>query len=59
VTARHAAAVGLWLLAWASAGLIPGSWFVRKNGKTAMARAELAIGIAGAGGLAWAGAALW
>jgi len=59
VTARHAAAVGLWLLAWASAGLIPAAWCAARDGKTTVARAELAIGVAGAGGLAWAGAALW
>ena len=59
MTARHIAAIGLWILAWASAGLIPAAWFAARDGKTAAARTELAIGIAGAGGLAWAGAALW
>jgi len=59
VTARHIAAIGLWLLAWATAGLIPAAWFTARDGKTAAASAELAAGIAGAGGLAWAGAALW
>jgi len=59
MTARHIAAIGLWLLAWASAGLIPAAWFAARDGKTAAGIAELAAGIAGAGGLTWAGAALW
>lgn len=56
---RHAAAIALWVLAWACAGLIPASWFAAIRGKRAVARAELAIGLAGAGGLAWAGAVVW
>jgi streptomycin 6-kinase len=54
-----AAAIVLWVLAWACAGLIPAAWFAARDGKRGAARAELAIGVGGAGGLAWAGAALW
>jgi len=59
VTARHAAAICCWLLAWWFAGLIIVAWLAAKAGKTAVARTELAAGITGAGGLAWAGTALW
>jgi len=59
MTARHIAAIGLWILAWASAGLIPAAWFAARDGKTAAASAELAAGIAGAGGFFGAGVALW
>lgn len=55
----RALAIVLWVLAWGFAGLIPASIFAARDGKTAVARAELAAGIIGAGGLAWAGAALW
>ena len=54
-----ALAIGLWVLAWFWAALIPASIFAARKGKRAMARAELAAGLIGAGGLAWAGAALW
>lgn len=56
---RHAAAICCWVLAWYFAGLIVVSWFAAKDGKTALARTELAMGIAGAGGFTWAGMALW
>ena len=54
-----AAAVILWVLAWGCAGFIPAAWFAAINGKRGVARAELAIGIAGAAGLGWAGAVTW
>lgn len=59
VTVRHVAAIGLWALAWTCAGLIPAAWFAARDGKTAVARAELAIGVLGGAGLALCGAALW
>jgi hypothetical protein len=54
-----AAAVVLWVAAWFCAGFIPAAWFAARDGKTAVARAELATGVIGAGSLAFAGAALW
>jgi hypothetical protein len=54
-----AAAIVLWVAAWFCAGLIPAAWFAARDGKTAAARAELGAGLIGAGGLAFAGAALW
>jgi hypothetical protein len=54
-----ALAIGLWVLAWGFAGLIPAAWFAARNGKTDVARAGLAAGVIGAGGLAWAGAVMW
>jgi hypothetical protein len=54
-----AAAVILWMLAWVAAGLIPAAWFAARDGKIAVARTELAIGVLAAAGLGWAGAALW
>jgi len=53
------AAVCLWVLAWLCVGLIPAAWFAARDGKTAVARTELAIGVAGAAGLGIAGAVLW
>jgi hypothetical protein len=37
----------------------PGCLFAARKGDVRMARAELAAGLAGAAGLAWAGAVLW
>jgi hypothetical protein len=54
-----ALAIILWVLAWLFAGLIPAAWFAARDGKRAAARAELAAGVIGAGGLAWAGAVMW
>src|SRR6185437_14033503 len=42
VTARHAAAICCWLIAWWFAGLIVVAWLAARAGKTAVARAELA-----------------
>jgi hypothetical protein len=56
---RQLTAVCLWILAWYCAGLIPVAFFAARDGRRAVARAELAIGITGAAGLGWAGAALW
>ncbi len=53
------AAICLWALAWLFAGLIPAAFFAARDGRTAAAGTELAIGLAGAAGLAWAGAVLW
>jgi len=55
---RHAAAIGLFLLAWGCSGLGVAGVFAAEKGKRAAA-AELAIGVIGTAGLAWAGAALW
>lgn len=54
-----ALAICMWGLAWCFAGLIPASLFAARDGKQDRARAELAMGIAGAAGFAIAGAALW
>jgi hypothetical protein len=54
-----ALAVACWVGAWFFAGLIPAAWFAARDGKTAVARTELAAGVIGAAGLAWAGALLW
>jgi hypothetical protein len=59
VSARHAAAIGLWILAWFCAGLIPAAFFAARDGARAVARTELAIGVVGGAGLALTGAALW
>jgi hypothetical protein len=59
VSQRQLVAICLWILAWYCAGLIVVAWFAARDGKRATARAELAIGLAGAAGLGWAGAALW
>jgi type IV secretory pathway TrbD component len=59
VSARHAAAIGLWAAAWACSGFIVAAWFAAKNGKRDIARAELAIGLIGGGGLALIGAWVW
>jgi len=59
VTARHAAAIVLWILAWFCAGFIPAAWFAARDGETAIARRELAAGLLGAGALAGAGAVIW
>jgi len=59
MTARHIAAVGLWLLAWFSAGLGAAGIIPRGNRRRPAAWAGLAAGATAAGGLAWAGAALW
>jgi hypothetical protein len=59
VSQRQLTAVCLWILAWYCAGLIPVAWFAARGGKRAAARAGLAIGLAGAAGLALTGAALW
>lgn len=56
---RHVLAAGLWLLAWLCAGLVPAAFLAARDGKTAAARTELAVGLAGAGGLAYAGAVVW
>ena len=59
MSARHVAAICLWVLAWFCAGLIPASLFAARDGERALARRELAGGLAGAAGLALAGALLW
>jgi hypothetical protein len=59
VTPRHAGAIGLWLLAWFFAGLIPASLFAAKDGERALARRELAAGLIGTAALACAGVLLW
>jgi hypothetical protein len=56
---RHVAAICLWVLAWACAGLIPAGMFAARNGDVRMARRELAAGVIGAAGLALIGAWLW
>ena len=59
---RHAAAICCWVLASYFAALIPASLLAARGSKgsrPAVTRARIAAGIAGAGGLAWAGAALW
>lgn len=58
MTARHITAVGLWLLAWGFSGLGVAGVFAALKGKRAAA-AEIAGGVIGAAGFAWAGAALW
>lgn len=55
---RYAAAIALWLLAWACAGLGATGIFSARNGRRGVALAELAAVLAAAG-LAWAGAAAW
>lgn len=55
---RYAAAIALWLLAWACAGLGAAGIFSARNGRRGVALAELAAVLAAAG-LAWAGAAAW
>ena len=59
MTARHAAAITLWVLAWACSGLIVAAWFAARDGNRDAARAELAAGLAGAGVLAGAGWWVW
>jgi hypothetical protein len=54
-----ALAIVLWVLAWGFSGLIPASWFAARDGRADAAWAELAAGVIGAGGLAWAGAVMW
>jgi len=54
-----ALAIACWLAAWCFAGLIPASWFAARDGKRAVARAELATGLGGAAALTLAGLALW
>ncbi len=54
-----ALAVVLWALAWFCSGFIPAAWFAARDGRPAYAAAELATGILGAAGLAWAGAVAW
>ena len=56
---RHFTAVLLWILAWFPAGLIVAAWLSARDGKRAVARAELAAGVIGAAGLACAGAVAW
>lgn len=52
-------AIGLWVLAWFFAGLIPAAFFAARDGKRTLARQELITGLAGTAGFAIAGAALW
>lgn len=59
MTARHAGAVGLWLLAWACSGLIVAAFFAARDGDRTTARYELATGVLGGAGFALCGAALW
>ena len=54
-----ALAIGLWVLAWFFAGLIPVAWLAARDGKRGVARAELAAGMLGAAGCACAGAVVW
>lgn len=55
---RYAAAIGLWVLAWACAALAVTGILAARNGRRGAA-AEVAAGIAGAAGLAYAGAVTW
>jgi hypothetical protein len=59
VSGRQIAAIGLWVLAWFFAGLIPASLFAARDGKRFLARQELITGLAGAAGFALAGAVVW
>jgi hypothetical protein len=59
VTARHVAAIVLWILAWFCAGFIVAAFFAARDGERNLARAELATGVLGGGGLALIGAWVW
>jgi hypothetical protein len=59
VSGRQLAAIGLWVLAWFSAGFIVAAWFAARDGHADIARRELAGGLAGAAGFALAGAVVW
>ena len=59
MTARHAAAVVLWVLAWTCAGFTVVSLFAAGKGDMRVARRELAVGLLGAGALAGAGWVVW
>lgn len=59
MTGRQIAAIGLWLLAWFSAGLIPAAFFAAKDGHADLARRELAMGLAGTAGFTCGGVMLW
>jgi hypothetical protein len=59
VTARHIAAVVLWVLAWTCAGFIPAARLAARNGARDIARIELAIGVLGGSGLFLIGWWLW
>ena len=59
MSARHVAAIVLWVLAWFCAGFIPASLFAARAGDRAVARRELAAGLIGAGALGAAGAVIW
>jgi hypothetical protein len=54
-----ALAIGLWVLAWFWAGLIPASLFAARKGDAGMARALFASGVIGAAAFACAGAVAW
>jgi hypothetical protein len=59
VTARHAAAIALWTLAWACAVLAAAALLAVRNGERATARRDLAARLTGTAVLAGAGAVLW
>jgi len=59
MTARHAAAIVLWVLAWFCAVLAVAALLAVRNGERATARRELAARLLGAGALAGAGAWVW
>jgi hypothetical protein len=59
VTGRQIAAIGLWVLAWFSAGFIAAAFFAARDGHADIARRELAGGLIGAAGLTYAGVLLW
>jgi hypothetical protein len=59
VTARHAAAIVLWILAWFCAGFIVAAFFAARDGERNLARAELATGVLGGGGLFLIGWWVW
>ena len=59
MSARHVAAIVLWVLAWFCAGLNPAAWFAARDGNRKTARIELATGVLGAAGLALTGAWAW
>lgn len=59
MTARHAAAIALWILAWFCAGFIVAAFFAARDGERDIARRELAAGVLGGGGLALIGWWVW
>ncbi len=59
MTRHQEFAIGLWVLAWFFAGLIPAAFFAARDGRRVLARQELATGLIGTAAFACAGAVAW